>query len=215
MYTNENKIMPFIKYKHNKYLRKNNDDNILIYNSILIRMDDPDEYYIFLSLEIISGDATITFETPKSSLLEVIENKNKYSYIFRYSQKSKNLLKIKANKNTAYSFTMTHESHDLKILSGNYQFEVGYNYLYEIKNNFRYYNLSFIKSEFRSKKESSYSYFKFFPINCHIEIKNRDHLENLKMNQQVIPISKGEYYYNVERVDNKNESCKFYFLLII
>ena len=64
--------MPFPKIKRIKYLRKNNDVNILFYNPMLDKIYEPDEYYIFLSLEIISGDATITFETPKLSLLRVI-----------------------------------------------------------------------------------------------------------------------------------------------
>lgn len=75
MYTNKYKIMPFPKIKRIKYLKKNNDVNILIYNPKFNKIYEPDEYYIFLSLEIISGDATITFETPKSSLLRVIEIK--------------------------------------------------------------------------------------------------------------------------------------------
>ena len=211
MYTNKYKIMPFPKIKRIKYLRKNNDVNILFYNPMLDKIYEPDEYYIFLSLEIISGDATITFETPRSSLLKVIENKNQYSYIFRYSQKRKNLLKIKANKNTAYSITLTQEKDIYMSLRENYQFQVGNNFLYELKNNIRYYNLSFIKSVIRSQYDNSYTYFRFFPINCQIEIKN-DHSENLNNYQEVISIRNSfyNYNYNVERVDNKNESCKFY-----
>ncbi len=96
MYTNENIIMPLPLIVFNKYLRKNNDENILIYDPYFIK-SDLDEYYNFLSLEIISGEAIVNFESPKSSLLEVIENKNKYSYIFRKFKASKILLKIKAN----------------------------------------------------------------------------------------------------------------------
>ena len=94
-------------------------------------------------------------------------------------------------------------------LRENYKFEVGNNFLYELKNNIRYYNLSFIKSGFRSQYDNPYVYFRFFPINCQIEIKN-DHAEYLKNNQEVISIRNSYYNYNVERVDNKNKSCKFY-----
>ena len=211
MYTNENKIKlsPFIKY--NNYLRKNNYDNLLMPDFSHVRKLF-DEFYNYLSLEIISGDASISFETPNLSLLEVIKNKNKYSYIFRTFQKSNSLLKIKANKNTAYSIILDIEleNNDKKNYKENYKFQIGNNFLYELKDNFREYNLNFINSITNFEYNNSYSYFKFFPINCQIEIKNLDSLGKLENNQELIPHSKQKYNYNVKRVDNKNESCQFY-----
>jgi hypothetical protein len=172
----------------------------------------PDEYYNYLNLEIISGDASISFDTPNESLLEVIKNKNKYSYIFKIFPKSNSLLKIKANKNTAYRIILDIELiYNLKInYKENYRFQIGNNFLFELKDNFREYNLNFINSLTNYQYNNSYSYFKFFPINCQIEIKNLDAVGKLEKNQELIPHSKQNYNYNVKRVDNKNESCQFY-----
>jgi L-rhamnose mutarotase len=101
--------------------------------------------------------------------------------------------------------------YNLKInYKENYRFQIGNNFLYELKDIFREYNLNFINSLTNYQYNNSYSYFKFFPINCQIEIKNLDAVGKLEKNQELIPHSKQNYNYNVKRVDNKNESCQFY-----
>ena len=212
MYTNENKIKLLPIFKYNKYLRKNNYDNLFMYDFFSIRKFPDEYYYNYLNLEIISGDASISFDTPNESLLEVIKNKNQYSYIFKIFPKSNSLLKIKANKNTAYRIILDIEfinNHKINYKQ-NYRFQIGNNFLYELKDNFREYNLNFINSLTNYQYNNSYSYFKFFPINCQIEIKNLDALGKLENNQELIPHSNQNYNYNVKRVDNKNESCQFY-----
>jgi len=100
-YTNKNKIFIFQQITFYNYLRKNSEDNLLInlpYNNGTL----PDSPYAYLSLEILSGNSNINFETSKSRYLKTIQNNNKKSFIFRYIHKNENLLKIKANENTVY-----------------------------------------------------------------------------------------------------------------
>ena len=203
IYTNENNIIPFQTNKHYKYLRKGNNENIICsFDSILKKNK---EMYIFLSLEILSGSAKVNLDTPKSSLIGAIENENKYTYIFRYVRKGKrSILRINADKNTAYKFIMSQEE-DKNILN----LPVGNNFLYEFKDNIREYKLNFKNMPINYNiNDNMYVYFKFFPINCLIEIKS-----NFKMMQpyeELISQREGEYHFDVKRVDNKNESCKFY-----
>jgi len=87
-YTNKNKIFIFPQITFYNYLRKNNEDNLLInlpYNNSTL----PDSPYAYLSLEILSGNSNINFETPKSSYLKAIQNNNEKSFIFRYIHKMK------------------------------------------------------------------------------------------------------------------------------
>ena len=81
-YTDKNKIFIFPYITFYNYLRKNNEDNLLInlpYNTGEV----PDSPYAYLSLEILSGDASINFETPKTSYLETIQTNTKKSFKFR------------------------------------------------------------------------------------------------------------------------------------
>ena len=159
-----------------------------------------------MSLEIISGEAIESFETPKSNFFKAIENKNKYSYIFKAFKKSKNLLNIKASKNTSYRLINSPQG-DYKE---KYAFAIGNNYLFELKDNFRCYNLSFMSFKLSYKNDDSYDYLRFFPINCQIEIKNLNHMKKLEDYQELISQKEENYNYNVKRVDNKNESYQFY-----
>ena len=144
-YTNKNKIFIPPQYKFYKYLRTNNEDNLLInipYNSSNL----PDSPLAFLSLEILSGSVNINFGTPKSSCLETIQDNNKKSFIFRLLQKNENLLKIKANKNSYYSIVYILEENNNKILKGQFNFPFRNNFLYEIKNSSSKYFLNFTNS---------------------------------------------------------------------
>ena len=168
-YTNKNKIFIFPQIKFYNYLGKNNEDNLLI-NLPYNNKELPDSPYAYLSLEIISGNASIDFQTPESSFLETMQNNNKKSFIFRFIQKNENLLKIKANKNTVYSIIYILEENKNKRLTGKYIFPIGNNFLYEIKNisgeNFQYFNnkINYI----------DYTYFIFHPINCEIKVENNN-----------------------------------------
>ena len=209
-YTNKNKIFIFPQFTFYNYLRKNNEDNLLInppYNKDTL----PDSPNIYLSLEILTGNAIINFETPKSSYLETIQNNTKKSFIFRFIQKNENLLKIKANKNTVYSIIYLLEDSKNQRLTGNYIFPIGNNFLYEIKNisgeNYHFNNkinyLGFI-----------YTYFKFHPINCKIEVENNNAHKTLKKHKDFhYSIEKGikEYSFKIKRADLYNKkSCLVY-----
>ena len=141
-YTDKNKIFILPHYILYKYLRTNNEDNLLInlpYNSSTL----PDSPYAYLSLEILSGDVNINFKTPKSSYLETIQDNNKKTFIFRFLEKNENLLKIKANKNSYYSIVYILEENNNKKLTGKFRFPLGNNFLYEIKNSSTEYILNF------------------------------------------------------------------------
>jgi len=202
IYTNGNNIIPFIMCNHYKYLRKDNNEDLMVYFDLILNKEVEEDMNVFLSLEILSGSATISLESPKSSFIEVIENENKYSYIFRYVRKGKrSMLKIKANKNTAYKFFL-----NIDLFPNIYYFPVGNNYLYGFKDNISEYKLSFVAQN--SNEDKSYVYFKFVPINCAIEVKKDSKI--LPANEVLVSKAKMEYYYSVKRVDNKNESCKYY-----
>ena len=205
IYTNGNNIIPFVMCNHYKYLRKENNENLMIYFDLILNKAVEEDMNVFVSLEILSGSAKVSLDSPKSSFIEVIENENKHSYIFSYVRKGKrSMLKIKANKNTVYKFFL-----NIDWAPNVYYFNVGNNYLYEFKDNIKEYKLYFVSSS-NSNKDKSYVYFKFFQLNCEIEVKKRANSKILPTNEELM--SKGEdiYQYNVKRVDNKNESCKFY-----
>ena len=208
-YTNKNKIFIPPQYKFYKYLRTNNEDNLLInipYNSSNL----PDSPLAFLSLEILSGSVNINFETPKSSYLETIQDNNKKSFIFRLLQKNENLLKIKANKNSYYSIVYILEENNNKILKGQFNFPFGNNFLYEIKNSSSEYFLNF-------KNTMSYKiykiYFEFYPINCRIEVENcnnRTKLNQYKDISYYIEKEKNESSFKIRRLNyNNGQSCLF------
>ena len=198
IYTNENNIIPLPMCYHYKYLRKDNNENLMI---MLYKEIDGD-INVFLCLEILSGSATVSLDTPKSNFIEAIEYENKYSYIFRYVIKGKrSILKIKANKNTAYKFFV-----NMEWSPNIYQFLVGINLLYEFKDNITEYKLNFLSLS----NDKSYVYFKFFPLNCAIEVKNFFNSKILPTNEELVSKEGMEYYYIVKRVDNRNESCKYY-----
>jgi hypothetical protein len=206
-YTDKNKIFIFPYITFYNYLRKNNEDNLLInlpYNTGEV----PDSPYAYLSLEILSGDASINFETPKTSYLETIQTNTKKSFKFRLIKKNENLLKIKANKNTVYSIIYILEETNNKRLTGEYQFPIGNNFLYEIKNNSRDYYLNF--------KEISnyygYIYFEFHPINCEIKVNDRWMVLNKYRGfSYSIERTNTEYSFAIRRVDlDKRKSCLVY-----
>ena len=205
IYTNENNIMPSPMCYHYKYLRKDNNENLMSFLDLILNKEVEEDINVFLSLEILSGSATVSLDTPQSSLKEAIEYENKYSYIFKYAREGKrNILKIKANKNTAYKFIM-----NVELAPNMYFFQVGNNFLYEFKDNITEYELNFDNAPY-SNKDNSYVYFKFFPLNCVIEVKNLFYSKILPTNEELISKDNEEYHYSVKRVDNKNESCKFY-----
>ena len=110
IYTNENNIIPSPIYKHYKYLRKGNNDNLICSLDSIAQKGFNGEIQVFLSLEILSGSAKVSIDSPKSSLINTIEYENKYTYILRYAKKGKrSMLKIKATKNTAYKFIIVIE----------------------------------------------------------------------------------------------------------
>ena len=207
-YTNKNKIFIFPQKLFYNYLRTNNEDNLLInlpYNSKSL----PDSPYAYLSLEILSGNASINFETPASSYLETIQNNNKKSFIFRYIQKNENLLKIKAIKNTVYTIFYSLEENHNKRLTGKYVFPIGNNFLYRIKKNSREYFLYFDNS----KNNNNYTYFEFHPINCQINVENyKDkNLSKYKDFFYGIEAKKKEYSFKIRSSDyHIGESCLFY-----
>ena len=209
-YTDKNKIFIFPKITFYNYLRKNNEDNLLInlpYNAGEV----PDSPYAYLSFEILSGDASINFETPKSSYLETIQNNTKKSFKFRLIQKNENLLKIKANKNSVYSIIYILEETNKKRLTGDYIFPIRNNYLFEVKNNngdyYQYLNTKY--------NHYSYIYFEFHPINCKIEVSNNyrrwNVLNKYKGFSYDIEDASTQYSFFIRRVDlDKRKSCLVY-----
>ena len=207
-YTDKNKIFIFPQIKFYNYLRKNNEDNLLI-NPPYNTREAPDSPYAYLSFEILSGDASINFETPKSSYLETIQNNTKKSFKFRLIQKNENLLKIKANKNSVYSIIYILEETNKKRLTGDYIFPIGNNYLFEVKNNYED-NYHYLNTKYNYY---SYIYFEFHPINCKIKVNyNRwKDLNKYKDFSYDIEDASTEYSFIIRRVDiDKRKSCLVY-----
>ena len=210
-YSDKNKIFISPQITFYNYLRKNNEDNLLInlpYNTGEV----PDSPYAYLSFEILSGDASINFGAPKSSYLEAIQNNTKKSFKFRLIQKNENLLKIKANKNSVYSIIYILEETNKKRLTGDYIFPIGNNYLFEVKNNNGdYYH--YLNSRFNYY---GYIYFEFHPINCEIEVKNNNNnrwkvLNKYKGFSYDIEDVSTQYSFIIRRVGlDKRKSCLVY-----
>ena len=210
IYTDKNKIFVFPHITFYNFLRKNNEDNILIklpYNA----GEAPDSPYAYLSFEILSGDASINIETSKLSYLETIQDNTKKSFKFRLIRKNENLLKIKANKNTVYSIIyILEENNNIKRLTGNYILPIGNNYLYEIKNNsgdyYQYFN--------NELDYYGYTYFEFHPINCEIKVENNNtwnSLNKYKGFSYDFEEVRRKYSFKIRRVDfDTRKSCLVY-----
>jgi len=212
-YTNKNKIFIFPQITFYNYLRKNNEDNLLInlpYNNGTI----PDSPYAYLSLEILSGNSNINFETPKSSYLKTIQINNKKSFIFRYIHKSENLLKIKANENTVYKIFYVFEENTNSFFMGHYRLPLGNNFLLDMKKKSKEYIL-----DFNNKiNYNDNSYLEFHPINCTFNVED-NHWDYYKKN--FLSKYKGFFYdskaldhkfsFKIKRTDYYSEkSCLFY-----
>jgi len=210
-YSDKNKIFISPQITFYNYLRKNNEDNLLI-NLPYNEGEVPDSPYAYLSFEILSGDASINFGAPKSSYLEAIQNNTKKSFKFRLIQKNENLLKIKANKNSVYSIIYILEETNKKRLTGDYIFPIGNNYLFEVKNNNGdYYH--YLNSRFNYY---GYIYFEFHPINCEIEVQNNNNyrwkvLNKYKGFSYDIEDVNTQYSFFIRRVGlDKRKSCLVY-----
>ena len=212
-YSNKNKIFIFPQITFYNYLRKNNEDNLLInlpYNNGTI----PDSPYAYLSLEILSGNSNINFETPKSSNLKTIQNNNKKSFIFRYIHKNENLLKIKANENTVYRIFYVFEENTNSFFMGHYRLPLGNNFLLDMKKKYKEYIL-----DFNNKiNYINISYLEFHPINCTFNVEdnqwayyNRKNLSEYKDFFYYSNYLGHKFSFRIKRTDYYYEkSCLFY-----
>ena len=70
-------------------------------------------------------------------------------------------------------------------------------------------NLDFVNL-LDNRDDNPYAYFRFYPINCQIEIEEPNKYDKFQKDGGFIPIPLGLFLYNIKRVDNKSESCKFF-----
>jgi len=206
MHTDKNKFKIIPQIPFYKYIREKNEDNLLINHSILVeKVENNEKVQIYLNIEIISGNATIILGNK-----EPYKYKNKLLYIFDYDKGIEYLLNIKANINTVYSVVVNYNIPSIeKMLS----IPIGSNYLFKIDNILNDYNFKISNTENKyisTGFEPSY-FFGFYPINCKIEVKNKNN--NLKEKNgfyQDIIINneeKNDLIYNISKVDKNTNEC--------
>ena len=201
MYTNKNHLNIILSVPYYKYIKENNEENYFmsinkaILNSFSLL---PRKAYIYINIEIISGNITLTPE----------ENENYVNYTkklisFEISKLNNFLLKIKANADSIYSIGASIHTDEIDLLTSNFR------YLLKINNFTKEKTLIF----FNELKSDKPNYFGFLYGNCNIEIKYSNSVissgDYFSQDYKVIDNKTKSIQYKINKKDKENDNCYF------
>ena len=189
MYTEKNtlNIVPSIPYY--KYIRTDNENNYVIYlNKILSNYMSiiPEIFYIYINLEILSGDIQIKVEGNEETQI----NGEKKLYIIKAENISEFSLKIKACTDSIYTIVSSLHTDKNDLLTSQM------NYLLKSEKCNDYNNLIFSGES----QNNSPFYLGFFSLNCKMEIS--------KANENDIK-SGGSFCQDYQIIDKKTKAVQY------
>ena len=172
IYTDKTHIMPSKIENQYKYIRKGNEDNILIKaNNNLFK----DKDLLFINIELLSGDISLI----NNSNVQYYENKK--SYLYNLNKEESFSLKIKANKNSIYSIKYYEVSSKYEYIN---LIPFAGNYLLNIQN----VSYLILQKTLKSKDKTMPKFVSFYPGNNNVEISyntGNDILKSFKPNNNI------------------------------
>ena len=172
IYTDKTQIMPSKIENQYKYIRKGNEDNILIKaNNNLFK----DKDLLFINIELLSGNISLI----NNSNVQYYENKK--SYLYNLNKEESFSLKIKANKNSIYSIKYYEVSSKYEYIN---IIPFAGNYLLNIQN----VSYLILQKTLKSKDKSMPKFVSFYPGNNNVEIgynTGNDILKSFKPNNNI------------------------------
>jgi hypothetical protein len=203
MYTEKNtlNIVPSIPYY--KYIRTDNENNYVIYlNKIIYNYMSivPENVYIYINLEILSGDIQIKAEGNE----ETQSNGEKKLYIIKAENISDFSLKIKAYIDSIYTLVSSLHTDKNDLLTPQM------NYLLKSEKENDYNNLIFSGES----QNNSPFYLGFFSLNCKMEISktNENNIksgESFCQDYQIIDEKTKAVLYKASRSNKEDENCLY------
>ena len=203
MYTEKNtlNIVPSIPYY--KYIRTDNENNYVIYlNKILSNYMSivPENLYIYINLEILSGDIQIKVK----GNVEVQSNGEKKLYIIKAENISEFSLNIKAYTDSIYTIVSSLHTDKNDLLTSQM------NYLLKSAKGNDYNNLIFSAES----QNNSPFYLGFFSLNCKMEISktNENNIksgESFYQDYQIIDEKTKAVQYKATRSNKEDDNCLY------
>lgn len=200
IYTNKNNLNLLLSIPYYKYIKQNNEENyFMTLNKAILNSFSllPGNTYIYINIELISGNISITPENYEKDL-----NDTKKLIIFEMSKLNNFSLKIKANNDSIYSIVASIHTDEIDLLTSQFR------YLLKLNKDTKEKTLIFAEE----LKSDNPNYFGFLYGDCNLEVKYSSTIKSgssFSQDYKVIDSKTKSILYKVNKKDKENDNCYF------